>query len=118
MGIDSITISFSLFLTATLIIVTVVIAHVRQQDKITRILALADVNHAIHANPEDSGIGTKTTNILITGFREVVEDFKESNREVLRDVKTSMEHISKNTMENTIAIKGLTMMIDHQNRSV
>jgi len=118
MDLDSLTISFSLFLAATLIIVAVVIAHVRQQDKITRILALADVNHGIHANPEESGIGTKKTNHLIEGFRDVVEDFKNSNREMVRDVKTSMDNISQNTMQHTIAIEKLTVMIDHQNRSV
>jgi len=88
------------------------VSHVKSQVKADRTLALAELNDTRHANPEDSGIGTRTTNVLIKSFHDVIKEFQASNRIMNMEMREVVRGNSENYLRNSIALENLTKAIE------
>lgn len=116
-----ISIPFSIFLSATSIIVTLAIFATKANGKLDRGLVLAELNDNRHANPEKAGIGTQGTNHIMEGLTTLIRDMKESSKESGRQsdrqsdkMAAIFEKTNDHILESTLATQKLIILIEQK----
>ena len=106
-------IPFSIFLSAIGIIVAIVVSHVRGQHEISRIKEIAMKNEHILTNPEDSGIGTFKTNMLLTNLTEYIKDSSASHAAYLSELRQVIQKNTESQIKTGVIMEQLSAKLDH-----